>query len=221
MSNKSVIYETKGRAREYCELAMNIYAGCTHGCLYCYGPDVTHQTPADFHASARPRLTPNDIMVNAAAKEGDKRPVLLCFITNPYQPGEADLRMAREAITILHEYDHPVTILTKAGRLAQRDFNLFREGDSFGVTLTCLDEGKSHYWEPGAALPGERIANLMEAKARGIQTWVSLEPVIEALETISCIHASAPWVDHFKAGKMNYYDTKLPEINGGYSRRRR
>lgn len=36
------IYETKGRAREFCELAINLYTGCRHRCSYCYGADYTH-----------------------------------------------------------------------------------------------------------------------------------------------------------------------------------
>ena len=28
------IYEPKGRAGEYCGLAINIYNGCNHGCTY-------------------------------------------------------------------------------------------------------------------------------------------------------------------------------------------
>lgn len=34
----NVIYEPKGRAREYAPLACNLYMGCTHGCKYCYAP---------------------------------------------------------------------------------------------------------------------------------------------------------------------------------------
>ena len=34
------IYEPKGRAREYGELALNLYSGCRHGCKYCYVPAV-------------------------------------------------------------------------------------------------------------------------------------------------------------------------------------
>lgn len=32
----SVIYEPKGMALEYAELAANLYRGCSHACRFCY-----------------------------------------------------------------------------------------------------------------------------------------------------------------------------------------
>ena len=52
-----VIYETRGRAREYCELAANLYRGCSHGCIYCYAPSATYKTRENFtQACVRQRL---------------------------------------------------------------------------------------------------------------------------------------------------------------------
>jgi len=202
---KSVIYETTGRAREYCQLAINLYSGCAHGCLYCSSPLVLHQARLAFRDVVKPRVTPADIQISAAFKEGETRPVLLCFTTDPLQPIEAKLELTRTAIKILHGYDFTFSILTKAGALAQRDFDLYLPYDSFGTTLTFLNREKSLHWEPGAALPEERIANLMEAKKQGIPTWVSLEPVIEPMETIAVVEATHQWVDHYKVGKLNYH----------------
>lgn len=44
-----VIYEPKGKAREYCELAVNLYRGCGHGCLYCYGAACLRMTREEFN----------------------------------------------------------------------------------------------------------------------------------------------------------------------------
>jgi DNA repair photolyase len=203
-AKKSVIYEPKGKALEYCPRAMNIYAGCTHGCLYCSSPLVLHKNPEEYHGAANRRLTAEDIEISAAATEGDTRPVLLSFISDPYQPEEERLQLTRYAIETLHNYSHTVTILTKAGLLAQRDFGLYRAGDSFGATLTFLDERKSRLWEPGAGPPLARILNLMAAYDAGIPTWVSLEPVIEPHETLALIAATSRFVDHYKVGKLNY-----------------
>lgn len=201
---KNIIYETKGRAREYCRWALNHYAGCTHGCLYCYAPKVTFRTPAEFNAAASPRVSTTEVSASAASFKGKRGPVLLSFLSDPYQPAERELQLTREVIGILHDSDIIVTVLTKAGGLVQRDFELYRPGDSFGTTLTFLDRKKSRLWEPGAALPAERIENLIAAKKAGILTWASLEPVIDPAETIQLIHTAARWVDHFKVGKLNY-----------------
>ncbi len=38
----SVVYEPRGRAREYSPLALNLYRGCSSRCVYCYASDVLH-----------------------------------------------------------------------------------------------------------------------------------------------------------------------------------
>jgi DNA repair photolyase len=68
----------------------------------------------------------------------------------------------------------PPAILTKGDMLAAaNDFDLYGPSDWFGVTLTFDNDTDSRKWEPGAALPGDRIAALKEAHNRGIRTWVS------------------------------------------------
>ena len=44
----SIIYQPKGKAREYSPLAANLYLGCNHGCKYCYAPSIRFQTRQDF-----------------------------------------------------------------------------------------------------------------------------------------------------------------------------
>jgi DNA repair photolyase len=51
----NVIYQPKGRAREYAPLACNLYMGCTHGCKYCYAPACMHKKPEEWHQAARAR----------------------------------------------------------------------------------------------------------------------------------------------------------------------
>ena len=84
-----IVYETHGRAREYFELAANLYSGCSHGCVYCFGPDVLHQTQGTFFKDPKPRK--NVILqlqhdANELGAAGEKRPIFLSFVTDPYQP---------------------------------------------------------------------------------------------------------------------------------------
>jgi DNA repair photolyase len=51
----NVVYEPRGRAREYSGLACNLYRGCTHGCRYCYAPACMRTTGEKWHAIAEPR----------------------------------------------------------------------------------------------------------------------------------------------------------------------
>ncbi len=84
---KSVIYETKGRAREFNELACNLFTGCSHLCLYCYGHLVTHQSIDQFQ-HPQIRITALDILKSAKQwkDKGETRRILLCFIGDCYDP---------------------------------------------------------------------------------------------------------------------------------------
>jgi len=201
-----VIYETSGRAREYFELAANLYTGCEYACRYCFGATVTHKDPKEFFGKPRPR----DGVLRQLQKDAARLPsneirhILLSFVTDPYQPLEEELKITRRAILILHAEVLSVAILTKGGLRATRDFDLLNEADLFGVTLVFEDEATRAIWEPYAAPTEERITTLRMAKERGISTWASFEPVFSPDETLSLIARSAAVIDVFKVGTLNY-----------------
>ncbi len=82
----SVVYEPRGRAREYSPLALNLYRGCSHGCQYCYASDVLHMQVEEFHkpvprAGIIAKLVQDAKALQAA---GNQKPILLCFTCDPY-----------------------------------------------------------------------------------------------------------------------------------------
>lgn len=201
----SIIYEPKGRAREYSALAANLYRGCSHGCRYCYVPTITYQTPEEFHSNPTPRTNILEQLKKDTTKFTGRGPVLLCFTCDPYQPIEERYGITRAAIQILHSADIPVTILTKGGRRAERDFSLLGPRDSVGASLTFINKHDSLEWEPYAALPQERIDMLKHAKEQGLRTWASIEPVIDPEQSLALIRETAQFVDIFKVGKLNHH----------------
>lgn len=203
------IYDTKGRAKEFCEKAINLYSTCGHLCTYCYGADVTHQAHGQFFRDAAPRagiLRQIERDARMMQARGERGPVLMCFVTDPYQPVEREYRVTREAIELLHQHNVRATILTKAGPLAQRDFDLLGPDDAFATTLTCLTSEQAAPWEPNAGSPESRMANLHEAHQRGIETWVSCEPVIDPEWTKELVWKTHDDVGLFKVGTMNYHE---------------
>lgn len=202
------IYTPAGRALEYKPLAVNLYRGCAHGCAYCYAPTALRMGKDEFDA---PRPRPGIIasIAKDAAElrrtKGDGNQVLMCFSCDPYQPINDDHQLARQAIDALHFHGQSVAILTKGGRRAAPDIPALLPGDEFAVTLTCLDDGLSRQWEPGAALPQDRMDTLREAHERGIYTWVSLEPVLYPDAVYEIIDRTHPFVDLYKLGTLNYH----------------
>jgi len=204
----SVIYEPKGRAREYSPLALNLFRGCGHGCKYCYAPNATFTQRERFVQPELRKDIVRQIEKDAVKMAGDPRPILLCFTCDPYQPIEAESKITRSAIRAINLHGMSVQILTKGGTRAIRDFDILARypANTFGSTLTFMDPAKSRYWEPGAALPEDRIEAIRLAHDAGIRTWVSLEPVLDCDEALKIIQATHEFVDHYKVGKLNYLD---------------
>ena len=202
-----VIYAPKGQAGEYAPLATNPYRGCGHACSYCYVPAAIRMSREAFDAGATPKPDFLARLTRDAEKyraHGVTEQVLLSFTTDPYHPG--DTTLTRGVLATLHDYGLRFCTLTKGGRRALRDLDLFDPArDAFASTLTTLDPAQSQEWERNAALPEDRLAALRAFHDARIFTWVSLEPVYDTAMTLALIQETAPYVDLYKIGRLNYH----------------
>jgi len=192
------IYNPKGAAKEYCEWALNIYTGCPHRCFYCYCPQVLRRDAEEFFTRVEPRKN----IVEETRKQLEREHITgkliqLCFIGDPYPTGY-DTTSTREIIKLLKEYGNHVQILTKGD--GTRDFDLLDDEDWYGITL----DGKTVI---SAGCPP--VFQIRRAKERGIRTWVSFEPVLDAVRVLWLIEAMAPMVDKVKIGKLNYHQSDI------------
>lgn len=192
MAGYTVIYEPKGAAREYAELACNLRLGCTHRCDYCYAPGVLHMAPEQFHRAvpARSNIV-ETLSLDAAqmARAGDRRRVLFSFVGDPYDGAEAGL--TREALKVMVAHGLRFAVLTKGGTRAVRDFDLIRQGGDFGTSLVWCKEADVSLHEPGTASGHDRLTAIRGAVGHGIHTWASVEPVIDPVAGFGAIHALA------------------------------
>jgi len=202
-----LIYEPKGRAREYAALACNVYSGCDHRCTYCYAPSATRRNRDNFAiSSTRPDF------IRKLKREAKQRwldctteRILLSFTCDPYQHLDVKEQMTRQILEVLKARDLNVQILTKGGFRALRDIDLLTPNDAFACSLTLLNDKQSLEWEPAAALPNERIYSLLRYHEAGIPTWASLEPVLDPAASLQIIRETHTFVDLFKVGKLNYH----------------
>jgi len=211
---KPPIYEPSGKAKEYGDLALNIYTGCNHGCYYCFAPNVLHKTKEAFSTDIKPR----DEIVEEVKRQLDKEQIKgklihLCFTCDPY-PAEIDTSATREIIKLLKRHGNHVQILTKGGRRAERDFDLLDENDWFGVTYCgypaedrTIPNDASMY-EPNAAPPSERLFSTLLCPAK---RWVSIEPVLDARDALDLLtpEVSGYWFDMYRIGKLNYHPSTI------------
>lgn len=201
------IYTPRTRAREYCDLAVNIYDSCPHGCIYCYARDMAKRfgKPWGDTVNARPDIA-EAVRVQLAGPKyyGMGLKIMLCFTCDPYPVG-CDTTATRDVIRAIKESGNHVQILTKGDATAQRDLDLLDSNDSFGVTLTG---GYDLRWEPDASSDRCRIGNLFAAYNAGIPTWVSCEPVVSPSDVITYIKGM-DFVDLWRIGKLNYRKTNI------------
>ncbi len=204
-----IIYEPKGRAREYSPLALNVYSGCDHGCLYCYVPRVLKRDREEFHKDVTPRKGILEaVEKEAPRRSGTKDQVLLSFTGDPYCRKEKRYRMTRAILKVLVENRIPVAILTKGGTRCLEDLDVFKKFGrhiKVGATLTFRQELDSGKYEPDAAPPSDRLRALKILHVYKVKTWVSFEPVIDTGQTLALLEETLPYVDQYKIGKINQY----------------
>lgn len=201
------IYVPKGAAKEYGDLALNIYTGCPHSCYYCFAPNVLHKDKAKFHHNVEPRPGIVEEVRKQLAKEQITGQIVhLCFTCDPY-PNGCDSSATREIIKLLKAYGNHVQILTKGD--GSRDLDLLDENDWYGITISTADNNLAGAAEPGAIDPAARLMGLLLAKKKGIKTWVSFEPVIDTDSVLTLIGQYYHEFDRVKIGKLNYHPSDI------------
>jgi DNA repair photolyase len=170
--------------------SVNPYRGCEHGCVYCYARPshaFLNLSPGlDFETRliARPGI---GAVLDRELRTRAYRPQVMVLGTNtdPYQPVEERLRVTRELLEVLRDFNHPVGITTR-GALVERDIDILAPMAAqglarVGISLTTLDAGLARRMEPRAPAPARRLQMIRRLAAAGIPVRVMVSPVIPAL----------------------------------------
>lgn len=146
----------------------------------------------------------------------ENQTIHLCFTCDPYPKG-VDSSVTREIIKAIKGLGCNVSILTKNGEDAERDFDLLDENDWFGITYAGY-EGYSFRGdinndyipleEPNSGTVFGRLLALYHAHKKGIKTWVSAEPVLYPEKVLEFIEL-ADYVDKWYIGKLNYRPSEV------------
>lgn len=202
-----LIYEPQGKAREYSPFALNHYSGCDHGCTYCYVPAMRRRFNAAYkHEDVKPRDIILKLEKELKTKVPDKQ-ILLSFTCDPYCQADVKIGLTRDVLTVLLKYGCKVAVLTKGGARCLRDLDIFKkygENIKIGATLTFDNPSDSLNYEPGAALPDDRLSALKKLNAENIKTFVSFEPVIKSEQSLALIKNTLPYVGQYKVGRWNH-----------------
>lgn len=161
------------------DYALNPYGGCEHGCVYCYGPEVTH---TDIREWRIVRVRSN--IADRLAKEvpNIEGTVGIGTVTDPYQYAEKRFMLTSQCLEVLGSARLRIHVHTKSD-LILRDLDIISgmKGE-VGITVTTIDEKVSHITEPGAPLPARRLGALKELTSAGVDTYALVGPVLMYLE---------------------------------------
>jgi len=160
---------------------MNLYRGCTHGCIYCDSRSTCYQFSHPFEDVEVKRNAPQ--LLEAALASRRKR----CMIgtgamSDPYMPCEEELRLTRKCLEIILKYGFGAAIQTKSDRIL-RDVDLLEEIHKRAkcvvqLTLTTYDDDLCRIVEPNVCNTRRRIEVLEAMQERGIPTVVWLTPIL-------------------------------------------
>lgn len=160
---------------------MNLYRGCSHGCIYCDSRSSCYNMT---HVFEDIEIKENAIeLLESSLKHKRKK----CMIgtgsmTDPYIPIEMEVESVKKALSLVYQYGFGFTLITKSSRVL-RDLNLLKKINEktkcvVQMTLTTYDETLCKKIEPNVSTTKERFETLKQLCDAGIPTVVWLCPIL-------------------------------------------
>ena len=163
---------------------MNIYRGCSHGCIYCDSRSRCYQFTHSFEDIEVKQNAPELLEMALKAKRR-KCMIGTGSMSDPYMHCEEQLRLTRRCLQIILQYGFGAAIQTKSDRILQ-DIDLLDEINRSAkcvvqMTLTTYDDDLCRILEPNVCNTRRRIEVLEQMRERGIPTVVWLTPILPFL----------------------------------------
>ena len=170
--------------------SMNPYAGCEHGCIYCYARNVHeywgYSAGLDFERKIivkknAPQLLRKFLM----HPKWDATPIMLSGNTDCYQPAEQKYRLTRGLLEVCNEFNQPVGILTKNSWIL-KDKDVLQEMAkkrlvSAMVSITSFNEDLRRVMEPRTTTAKQKLKVIEELSQAGVRMGVMMGPMIPGL----------------------------------------
>jgi DNA repair photolyase len=160
---------------------MNLYRGCSHGCIYCDSRSKCYQIN---HAFEDIEVKRNAVQILEAQLRKRRKPCMIGTgsMCDPYIPLETELQLTRQCIELIERYGFGLAILTKSARIL-RDIDLLKTVNQktkcvVQMTLTTHDESLCKKLEPNVSTTKERFHALETMRDEGIPTVVWMSPIL-------------------------------------------
>ena len=163
---------------------MNLYRGCQHQCIYCDTRSECYQIE-DFEHEILFKENAIELLRRELAAKRVIGTIGLGSMNDPYQPVETRLQLTHQALEVVAEFGFPLHIITKSD-LVLHDLELLKKIDrvyaTVSFTITTTDDELAKLIEPGAPPPSARYAAMKILSENGIQTGISMMPILPFLE---------------------------------------
>ncbi|MFQ9667626.1 radical SAM protein [Thomasclavelia spiroformis] len=160
---------------------MNLYRGCTHGCIYCDSRSKCYHME---HAFEDVEIKENaiNLLENTLKRKRLKCMLSTGSMTDPYLPLEDEFGSVRKALSLAYKYGFGFTLITKSNRVL-KDLDLLKAINDktkcvVQMTLTTYDEDLCKKIEPNVSTTKERVEALKKLNEAGIPTVVWLCPIL-------------------------------------------
>lgn len=208
---------------------MNLYRGCTHGCIYCDSRSACYQMKHDFEDV---EVKKNAAAILEAQLLKKRQPCMIGTgaMCDPYIHLEEELRLTHSCIELIERYGFGLAIQTKSTRIL-RDLDLLKAINEktkcvVQMTLTTYDEALCRIVEPNVSTTAERFAALEIFREADITTVVWISPILPFINDTEenlrgildyCVRAKVKGIVCFgfgttlREGDREYFYQKLDE----------
>ena len=160
---------------------MNLYRGCSHGCIYCDARSACYQMKHNFEDI---EVKQNAVAILEAQLLRKRQPCMIGTgaMCDPYIPIEEELYLTRQCLELIEKHGFGLAIQTKSTRIL-RDLDLLKAINAktkcvVQMTLTTYDESLCRIIEPNVSTTAERFTALEVFRDAGIPSVVWLSPIL-------------------------------------------
>lgn len=209
---------------------MNLYRGCSHGCIYCDSRSTCYHMEHPFEDI---EIKENAIELLEATLKRKRSKCMLGTgsMSDPYIPLEEKIGNMRKALCLVEQYGFGITLITKSARVL-RDLDLLKRIHEktkcvVQMTLTTYDEELCKKLEPNVSTTKERFEVLKILRDAGIPTVVWLCPILpfinDTMENLEgllryCMEAKVVGILNFgmgltlREGNREYFYAQLDHL---------
>lgn len=160
---------------------MNLYRGCSHGCIYCDARSNCYQINHVFE-DIEVKINALELLENSLKRKRKKCMIGTGAMSDPYMHVNDRYNHTRKSLEIIEEYGFGATLITKSSKVLN-DLDILKKINEkarcvIQITLTTFNENLCKILEPNVSTTKERFHTLEILRDNNIPTIVWLSPLL-------------------------------------------